>query len=50
MLGEGSNLFLYRYCGGQFLKTTQPRGGQFILKTFGCKKKLKVKKTNKINE
>jgi hypothetical protein len=42
----GSNKFVYRYCGGQFLKPLQLRGGQFILKTFGCEKKLKVKKKN----
>jgi hypothetical protein len=30
---------------GSIFKTTQPRGGQFILKTFGCKKEVKVKKT-----
>jgi hypothetical protein len=30
---------------GSIFKTTQLRGGQFILKTFGCKKKLKVNKT-----
>jgi hypothetical protein len=34
---------------GSIFKSTQLRGGQFILKTFGCKKKVKVKK-NKQNK
>jgi hypothetical protein len=34
---------------GSIFKTTQLRGGQFILKTFGCKKKSKSKK-NKQNK
>ena len=34
---------------GSIFKTTQPRGGQFILKTFGCKKKVKVRKKNHNN-
>jgi hypothetical protein len=47
---RGGQFFFYIGIVGSIFKTTQLRGGQFILKTFGCKKKEKVKKTIKINK
>jgi hypothetical protein len=47
---EGVNKKLYRYCGGQFLKPLSLGAVNLSLKYLVVKKKLKLKKTNKINE
>jgi hypothetical protein len=46
----GATFFLYRYCGGQFLKPLRLGAVNLYLKHLVVKKKVKVKKTNKINE
>ena len=48
-LGEGVKFFLYRYCGGQFLKPLSLGAVNLSLKHLVVKKKVKVKK-NKQNK
>jgi hypothetical protein len=45
ILGEGVKFFLYRYCGGQFLKPLSLGAVNLSLKHLVVKKKVKVKQT-----
>jgi hypothetical protein len=48
--GGGVNCFLYRYCGGQFLKPLSLGAVNLSLKHLVVKEKVKVKKTKKKNK